>query len=204
MTGISPIVVLPVSTGLTPRQDRAETQAERALGSDAESQPEQSRGPVNAESTDPRQTRTTLSEQRQLLELRIRDRQVRAHEQAHTSVGGRYAGTASFTFQRGPDGRQYAIGGEVPIDTAPVPGDPAATLAKSLQVERAALAPADPSNADRQIAARARALAGEARRELAKISQDNLQKRIEAQIEQFGPETAEASTEPGRRIDINA
>ena len=52
-------------------------------------------------------------------DLSARDREVRAHEQAHASVGGQYAGAASFTYQRGPNGVSYAVGGEVPIP-APV------------------------------------------------------------------------------------
>jgi len=102
-----------------------------------------------------------------IAELAKRDRQVHAHEQAHSSVGGRYAGAASFTYERGPDGRQYATGGEVSIDTSSIPNDPQATLAKALIVQRAALAPADPSTTDRRIAAEAAATAAQARVEIA-------------------------------------
>ncbi|RPH38701.1 MAG: hypothetical protein EHM86_09190, partial [Desulfobulbaceae bacterium] len=53
----------------------------------------------------------TAEELKQLSELKGRDREVRAHEQAHLSVAGQYAaGGASYTFQRGPDGNSYAIG----------------------------------------------------------------------------------------------
>ncbi|MBT8136010.1 MAG: hypothetical protein KJO54_03245 [Gammaproteobacteria bacterium] len=117
----------------------------------------------------------SAEEQSQLRELRARDREVRAHEQAHLSAAGAHArGGASFTYETGPDGRRYAVGGEVSIDTAEVAGDPQATLAKARQVRRAALAPADPSPQDRQVAARAAAMAREASAEIA-------QQRIEAQ-----------------------
>ncbi len=43
--------------------------------------------------------------------LSARDRVVRAHEAAHQAVGGQYAGAATYTYQTGPDGKQYAIGG---------------------------------------------------------------------------------------------
>ena len=77
---------------------------------------------------------------KQLQALKQRDREVRAHEQAHAAAGGRYVlGGPSFSYQRGPDGRQYAVGGEVQIDTAPVAGDPQATLQKMQQVQRAAM-----------------------------------------------------------------
>ena len=108
------------------------------------------------------------NEQRaQVAELAKTDRQVRAHEQAHASVGGRYAGAPSFNYERGPDGRQYATSGEVSIDTSPIPNDPQATLAKALIVQRAALAPSDPSATDRRIAAEAAATAAQARIEIA-------------------------------------
>ena len=84
--------------------------------------------------------------------LSARDREVRAHEEAHARVGGAYAGQPSYTFQTGPDGKRYAVGGEVPIDVAPVSGDPEATIEKMRIVKAAALAPAEPSAADRQVA----------------------------------------------------
>lgn len=105
-------------------------------------------------------------EQRLLRELVARDREVRAHEQAHANVGGRYAGSPSYTFQRGPDGRQYAVGGEVAIDVSPIPGDPQATIEKAQVVRRAALAPAEPSAQDRAVAAEATAIEQQARAEL--------------------------------------
>jgi hypothetical protein len=66
----------------------------------------------------------------------------------------------------------YAVGGEVPIDVSPVPANPQATLQKAEAIQRAALAPAEPSGQDRQVAARAAALALTARQELARQSQE--------------------------------
>ena len=97
------------------------------------------------------------AEQARLRSLEARDREVKAHEAAHQAVGGRYAGAASFTFVRGPDGRLYAVGGEVPIDVGAVPGNPDATIIKLRQVRRAALAPIEPSAQDRNVAVRAEA-----------------------------------------------
>ncbi|MEM9285354.1 MAG: putative metalloprotease CJM1_0395 family protein [Pseudomonadota bacterium] len=96
----------------------------------------------------------TEEEQRQVEELKARDREVRAHEQAHKTVGGRYAGAISYDYQRGPDGRDYAVGGSVPIDVSPE-NDPEDTIAKMRVVIKAALAPAEPSAADRAVAAAA-------------------------------------------------
>ena len=95
------------------------------------------------------------AEQKEVQDLQRRDREVRAHEQAHKAAGGQYAGAISYRFQTGPNGQQYAVGGSVPIDSSPIEGDPRATVQKMNQVRRAALAPGDPSGADRQIAARA-------------------------------------------------
>ncbi|UJJ30627.1 putative metalloprotease CJM1_0395 family protein [Halopseudomonas maritima] len=114
-----------------------------------------------------------LAEQQEMSELAARDREVRAHEQAHVAVGGQYAGTASYSYERGPDGRQYAVAGEVPISTSPVSGDPQATIDKMEQVRRAALAPAEPSSADRAIAAQAAQLIAQARAELATAEADD-------------------------------
>jgi hypothetical protein len=52
------------------------------------------------------------------------------------------------------------------VDTSPVPDNPAATLAKARQIEAAALASADTTPQDRQLAVAARRMAAEARREL--------------------------------------
>ena len=94
----------------------------------------------------------TESELRQIQELKNRDTEVRTHEQAHLSAAGQYAsGGPSFSYQTGADGRQYAVGGSVPIDTGRE-STPAATIIKMRTVKRAALAPANPSAADRQIA----------------------------------------------------
>jgi hypothetical protein len=92
---------------------------------------------------------------KQIAALSARDRQVRTHEQQHQAAGGSLAGSASFTFETGPDGVQYAVGGEVPIDLSTVPGDPAQTISRMEIVRSAALAPADPSAADRAAAATA-------------------------------------------------
>lgn len=99
-------------------------------------------------------------------ELAARDREVRAHEQAHAAVGGQHAGSPVYQYQRGPDGVSYAVAGEVAISTSPVPGDPEATIRKAQQIARAAMAPADPSPQDRRVAAEASRLEAQARVEL--------------------------------------
>ncbi|WP_242513243.1 putative metalloprotease CJM1_0395 family protein [Halochromatium salexigens] len=89
-------------------------------------------------------------------QLKQTDRAVRQHEMAHQVAGGRYTGSASYDYKIGPDGQRYAVAGRVSVDYGPVTGDPRATIEKMQTVIAAALAPADPSPADYQIAARAR------------------------------------------------
>jgi hypothetical protein len=99
--------------------------------------------------------------------LAVSDRAVRSHEQAHVAVGGQYAGAPRYSLKRGPDGINYAVGGEVPIDVSPVSGNPEATIRKMEQVRRAAQAPADPSSQDLAVSARAAQTILQARAELA-------------------------------------
>jgi hypothetical protein len=110
-----------------------------------------------------------LSEEdrRTVEKLKARDREVRTHEQTHAAVGGQYAGAPSYTYQTGPDGRRYAVGGEVSIDASPEK-DPAATIEKMEIVKRAALAPAEPSAQDVKVAQTAERQRAEAQRQLAR------------------------------------
>ena len=114
----------------------------------------------------------TDEEREEVGDLKQRDREVRRHEQAHANAGGQYAGSPTYTYERGPDGRSYAIGGTTPIDVSPVPGDPQATVRKMQVVKRAALAPADPSPQDRRIAAQAEAQRLKAQAEAARPEED--------------------------------
>ena len=125
-------------------------------------------GPARSSSqTGPRAEAELSEEERQILkELKARDAEVRAHEQAHLSAAGPYAnGAPKYEYQTGPDGKQYAVGGEVSIDTSPVPGNPEATARKARTIKRAALAPRDPSSQDVKVAAQAAQLEAQARLE---------------------------------------
>ncbi|MEM6663098.1 MAG: putative metalloprotease CJM1_0395 family protein [Pseudomonadota bacterium] len=119
-------------------------------------------------------------EQEQMIkDLAARDREVRRHEEAHARVGGQYAGQPSYTYQTGPDGKRYAIGGEVPIDVAPVPDDPEATIEKMRVVKAAALAPAEPSGQDRRVAALADSQRLEAQADLNRRDAEELTAALE-------------------------
>ncbi len=114
------------------------------------------------------QKRLETEEMKSLLrKLRQIDQEVKAHEMAHLIAAGRYArGGPHYQYIRGPDGCFYAIGGDIKIDTSPVPGDPEATLEKARIIKRAALAPAHPSAQDRMVAALADRLAAKALMEI--------------------------------------
>ena len=90
-----------------------------------------------------------------ILELKQRDKEVRAHELAHASTGGSTTGSPSYTYEAGPDGKKYAVSGEVSVDLSVVSGDPQATITKMQKVHAAALAPANPSQQDIKVAASA-------------------------------------------------
>ncbi|WP_051298530.1 putative metalloprotease CJM1_0395 family protein [Marinobacterium litorale] len=98
--------------------------------------------------------------------LESRDREVRDHERAHQAAGGGLTGAARFTYQRGPDGQLYAVGGEVSIDAPVSTGDPERDLERAQTVARAALAPAEPSAQDLRVAADAQAVVAQAQAEL--------------------------------------
>jgi hypothetical protein len=127
-------------------------------------------------------------------QLEARDREVRQHEMAHQAAGAGLTGAVSYSYERGPDGQIYAVGGEVSIDTSAVRGDPRATLERSQAIIRAAMAPAQPSAQDYRVAASARAMAAAARAELARMENSG--------SEGSGEETEPAATraaESGRQ-----
>lgn len=125
-----------------------------------------------------------IRQQQTVQQLAARDREVRAHEQAHAAVGGAYASQPHYEFTKGPNGVRYAVAGHVNIDVSTVPGDPAATVKKMETVARAALAPVQPSSADRAVAAKAKAQAAQARAELVAENQAEIEGATRAASEQ--------------------
>ncbi|MBF0229452.1 MAG: SprA-related family protein [Desulfamplus sp.] len=132
----------------------------------------------NQSSTQYKEANFSDSDLALLKELKKSDTEVRTHEMAHIAAGGQYVTSgARLEYQKGPDGVSYAVAGEVSIDTSPIAGDPEATVAKMRQVQRAALAPASPSNQDIKVAANAGALASKAMSEMIVLQS---KERIEA------------------------
>ena len=142
--------------------------------------------PDKPENFDPNQTTSpsgeplSESEQRELEELKRRDAEVKAHEQAHLASAGNLAqGPVNFDYETGPDGNRYAVGGDVSIDTSEVPGDPQATLLKAQKIRRAASAPVDPSPQDRAVAAEASRMEVKARMEISEQTRAEQQQYID-------------------------
>lgn len=113
-------------------------------------------------------------DQRIITQLQQRDREVRAHEAAHLAAAGTLAiSGANYSYQKGPDNVRYAVGGEVNINVSPIADDPKATLAKSEQIQTAALAPAQPSAQDISVASQAAQMGSEARMEIMSLRLNN-------------------------------
>jgi len=123
-----------------------------------------------------------------IAKLKARDTEVRQHEQAHLAAAGGLARSgATYVYQRGPDGVSYAVGGEVQIDTSPG-RTPEETIARARAIAAAALAPADPSGADRAVAAQAQQMVQQALAE---------QAQQQAQQQAASPERdAQAASDP--------
>ena len=119
----------------------------------------------------PANDQLTPEQKKEVAELKARDREVRAHEMAHKAAGAGVTGSISYTYQVGPDGKRYAIGGEVAISVSPEK-DPEATIKKMERIRAAALAPADPSSQDR-------AVANEASREILNANQEILSEKTQ-------------------------
>ena len=140
------------------------------------SKPHGKQGPNGSQKTQP----NVEDQSKEVAKLRSRDAEVRAHEQAHAAAAGGVAkGGPSFTYQRGPDGKLYAVGGEVNIDTSSIPGNPEATIRKARQIRAAALAPADPSSQDRAVAASATAMEIKAKQELQEETREQSSEKTE-------------------------
>lgn len=90
-----------------------------------------------------------------LTEMQSRDREVRAHEQAHQAAAGSLSsGGPTFAYETGPDGQQYAVGGEVQISLKEG-STPEESIRLAQQARAAALAPGQPSGQDLAVASKA-------------------------------------------------
>ena len=115
-------------------------------------------------------------------ELKVQEQKVKAHEMAHKTAGGQYAGAIRYQYATGPDGQAYIVGGEVSIDTSEAK-TPEETLRKMEQVKRAAMAPADPSPQDHSVASAATRIEQKARYELMKANYEKSSPQTDKHID---------------------
>ena len=88
------------------------------------------------------------AERADVARLQQRDQQVRQEEKAHAAVAGDLAGPINYSYQRGPDGRQYAVGGSVSVQASSKSGDPEEAKRLSVRMAAAANAATNPSMQD--------------------------------------------------------
>jgi len=176
-----------IQGSLTPRSDLSDTnQKNTDLETNAKDKIKSESSKLVKKATED----LTQQDQQKVQQLKNRDLEVKAHEQAHLSAAGSIAvGGARFTFTTGPNGVRYATGGEVSIDTSPIKGDPAATLKKADAIRRAALAPARPSSQDQRVASNANSMSEKARVDLIKLNQEqDKELKVSKESEESGEE----------------
>jgi len=204
-SSLKAIVELSESAKTENRSDTKTSNSDKPIDGKSEVQgdkPQESSQGVSAKQRQERQQ--ALVEREQIRELATRDREVRNHERAHAAVGGKYAGSPVYQYERGPDGNSYAVSGEVSISSGKVSGDPLATINKAQQVKRAALAPADPSPQDRRVAAGATQLEFEARQELLEIQSEKLsEKKEDNKVNEEGGDTQAKESFLGSKSNLD-
>ena len=95
-----------------------------------------------------------------LQKLKAKDQQIKSHEQTHSALSGANSSNPHYNYQVGPDGKMYAVGGSVTMDTS-IKIDPnnqnstSNALLKLDQLQKATSSVDEPSSADMSIATKA-------------------------------------------------
>lgn len=184
------------------RQEASNNTSSRAV--DSNNEPENSTISTDDKKTDDGKEKNeraangkelTEEETQKIEQLKARDSEVRVHENQHKSVGGQYAQAPSYTYEKGPDGKSYVTDGEVQISISEE-STPEKTISKMQQVRKAALAPAEPSGADRNVANQAQQIINKAQQELySSTSQDNSEQENEDSKDANKEEASSKKTE---------
>jgi len=133
------------------------------------------------------QTKEKLSaeQQKQVEKLKSIDAEVKAHEKAHVAASAGISSSApTYTYQKGPDGQNYAVAGEVQVRFV-TSGDPEKTIADAKTMAASALAPSAPSGQDMSVARNADQI-------VAKAKKQETQQQDEAEINKKAEEAEEA------------
>ena len=167
----------PIAAGITrPGQRTAENRENTALpGQQSGSEKDTAQASQAIGST-----QLTEEEQKEVEKLKKRDREVRQHEQAHIRAAGNLAlGGPQYSYTTGPDGRRYVTDGSVSIDTSKE-AEPKENIRKGDRIVKAALAPAEPSPQDLEVAAKGRQMKLEALSELRTQRQEEMSSKNES------------------------
>lgn len=149
-------------------QDQLEKASEKRKAQQKAQQEAQQRAAQTAQAARAEQSQDpalSAAQQRQLQALQSRDIAVKAHEMAHATAAAGLSGVPTYTYQTGPNGERFAIGGQVNIDMSPG-RTPEETLTKASRILAAATAPSDPSSADNSVAMQASRMASIARAQI--------------------------------------
>ena len=149
-------------------QDQLEEASEKRKAQQKAQQEAQQRAAQTAQTARSEQSQDpalSAAQQRQLQALQSRDIAVKAHEMAHAAAAAGLSGVPTYTYQTGPNGERFAIGGQVNIDMSPG-RTPEETLTKASRILAAATAPSDPSSADNSVAMQASRMASIARSQI--------------------------------------
>jgi hypothetical protein len=92
--------------------------------------------------------------QRVLSKFKSTDAKIRTHEQSH-AMKSETTAPIQYNYQMGPDGKMYAVGGSVRLDTSIPLNDPKAASFKLDKLKNSATAPDQMSGADSSIAIQA-------------------------------------------------
>ena len=153
-------------------EESLEFKKEKVIKSPDELKKEELKELENKSSTKSSASKELSEGEEQLLkDLSARDAEVRAHEAAHQSAGGGMTGAASFSYQQGPDGKMYAIGGEVSISMKSG-STPEETIANARQIATAAMAAGNPSSQDFAVASSARIMEMKAQQQVSREQQE--------------------------------
>lgn len=144
--------------GLPQDSDKDDIKDEAIISDKAKALFEKDKTNSSQEPSDSKDTTTktqdnlTPEQQQEIAKLKDRDEEVKAHEQAHLSAAsGINASAPTYTYETGPDGEKYAIGGEVSINVTQT-GDPEKDMQSAQTMKAAALAPSQPSSQDLAVA----------------------------------------------------
>lgn len=147
-------------------------------------------------------TELTPEEKKRVAELKRIDAEVRAHEQARITVGRDLITSGpNYQYTYGPDGKQYAVAGEVGIDTSPEP-EPQENIDKGQHIQATALAPIDPSPQDYSVAATGKSLEQQGRADLREEQRAEAEQQRDNRLQAYANPLSPVGA--SKRVDVYA